>query len=43
VLRDRTGWQAAWWIYAALLLAAALAWFGSRKTFLALSERRRKG
>ena len=40
LLRDQAGWQAAWWIYAALLLAAALAWFGSRKTFLALSERR---
>ena len=39
LLRDQAGWQAAWWIYAALLLAAALAWFGSRKTFLALSER----
>jgi len=42
LLRDRAGWQAAWWIYAALLLAAALAWFGSRKAFLALSERRQK-
>lgn len=42
VLRDSFGWQAAWWIYAVLLLAAALGWFLLRKTFLALSERRQR-
>jgi MFS family permease len=40
VLRDTAGWQAAWWIYAALLAAAACAWFYFRKAFLDISERR---
>ena len=43
LLRDGAGWQAAWWIYAVVLLAAALGWFCLRKTFLALSERRQTG
>jgi MFS family permease len=40
LLRDRAGWQAAWWIYAGLLLAAALAWFQFRKAFLEISAAR---
>ena len=40
VLRDTVGWQAAWWIYAALLAAAVWAWFYFRKAFLEISERR---
>jgi len=40
LLRDLAGWQGAWWVYAVLLLAAAVGWFLSRKAFLALSERR---
>jgi len=40
VLRDAAGWQAAWWIYAALLAGAAWAWFYFRKAFLDISERR---
>jgi MFS family permease len=41
LLRDVAGWQAAWWIYAGLLLAAAAGWFCFRKAFFTLSERRR--
>jgi DHA1 family tetracycline resistance protein-like MFS transporter len=40
LLRDGVGWQAAWWLYAAVLAAAAAGWFYFRKAFLALSERR---
>ena len=41
LLRDGAGWQAAWWIYAGLLLAAGAGWFCFRMTFFSLSERRR--
>lgn len=40
LLRDWAGWQAAWWIYAGLLLAAALGWFQCRKAFLEVSAQR---
>jgi MFS family permease len=40
LLRDWAGWQAAWWIYAVLMLAAALAWFHFRKAFLEISAAR---
>jgi MFS family permease len=40
LLRDRAGWQAAWWIYAGLMLAAALAWFCFRKAFLRIGTER---
>jgi MFS family permease len=43
VLRDGAGWQAAWWIYAGLLAAAAWGWFYFRKRFLEVSERRQSG
>ena len=40
LLRDWAGWQAAWWIYAGLMLAAALGWFQFRKAFLEVSAKR---
>jgi MFS family permease len=40
LLRDWAGWQAAWWIYAGMLFAAALAWLYFRKAFLDISAGR---
>ncbi len=42
LLRDAAGWQAAWWIYGGLLLAAAAGWFYFRKIFFSLGERGQK-
>jgi MFS family permease len=40
LLRDWAGWQAAWWIYAGLMLAAALGLLQFRKAFLDISAQR---
>jgi MFS family permease len=42
-LRDLAGWRAAWWIYAGLMLAAALVWYLSRDYFLQVTARRQSG
>jgi MFS family permease len=41
LLRDWAGWQAAWWIYAGLMFAAALGLVASRNFFLERSRRER--
>jgi MFS family permease len=43
LLRDWGGWQTAWWIYAGLMLAAALGLTLCRGVFLDLAERRQRG
>jgi MFS family permease len=43
LLSGALGWRATWWLYAALLAAAAALLFALRERFLARSERSREG